>query len=175
MISDYPEGGLRMIELISFNKALKSTSVKKYLDLQNHGKWKYLLDWQLQHYGGPAVFARGHLNKHDFSNFISTTHALTTEILQIWSETSYEVNVSSTKLFFFHDLYGITLWYESTRDPYIVNRGAVKVSRTLQTCFKTRIPFYLLMNNVTANFLVLNGLKSSLKSLERNKQRQPVA
>ena len=32
IISDYSEGGLRMIDLFSFNKALKSTWVKKYLD-----------------------------------------------------------------------------------------------------------------------------------------------
>ena len=47
MISDYSEGGLRMIDLISFNKALKSTGgrgwVKKYLDPENHGKWKFFL------------------------------------------------------------------------------------------------------------------------------------
>ena len=39
MISDNSEGGLRMIDLVSFNKALKSTWVKKYLDPENHGKW----------------------------------------------------------------------------------------------------------------------------------------
>ena len=43
MISEYSEGGLRMIDLISFNKALKSTWVKKYLDPENHGKWKFFL------------------------------------------------------------------------------------------------------------------------------------
>ena len=55
VISDYSEGGLRMIDLISFNKALKSTWVKKYLDAENHGKWKLFLDWQLRNYGGPVV------------------------------------------------------------------------------------------------------------------------
>ena len=82
MISDYSEGGLRMIDLISFNKALKSTWVKKYLDPENHGKWKPFLDWQLQHYGGPVVF-RGNLNRRDVSKFINSTDAFTTEILQL--------------------------------------------------------------------------------------------
>ena len=67
MISDYSEGGLSMIDLISFNKAPNSTWVKKYLDSENHGKWKYFFDWQLQYYGGPVVF-KGNLNKHDLSN-----------------------------------------------------------------------------------------------------------
>ena len=43
MISDYSEGRLRTIDLISFNKALKSTWVKKYLDAENNGKWKFYL------------------------------------------------------------------------------------------------------------------------------------
>ena len=42
MISDYKNGGLRMIDIKSFNKALKSTWVKEYLDNDNHGKWKLL-------------------------------------------------------------------------------------------------------------------------------------
>ena len=43
MISDYSEGGLRMIDL-SFNKAFKSTWLKKYLGLENHGNWKHLFE-----------------------------------------------------------------------------------------------------------------------------------
>ena len=50
MIGDYSDGGLKMIDLESFtgNKALKSTWVKKYLDPENHGKWKYFFDSELQ-------------------------------------------------------------------------------------------------------------------------------
>ena len=39
MIGDYSDGGLKMIDLESFNRVLKSTWVKKYLDPENHGKW----------------------------------------------------------------------------------------------------------------------------------------
>ena len=38
IISDYSNGGLKMIDLKSFNKALKSTWIKKYLDTENQGK-----------------------------------------------------------------------------------------------------------------------------------------
>ena len=49
-----------MIDLISFNKALKSKWVKKkYLDPENHGKWELFLDWQLQDYTWwPSRFQR---------------------------------------------------------------------------------------------------------------------
>ena len=57
MIGDYSDGGLKMIDLESYNKALKSTWVKKYLDPENHGKWKYFFDSELQLFGGPAIFS----------------------------------------------------------------------------------------------------------------------
>ena len=38
LINDYDKGGLRMIDLSLFNKSLKSTWIKKYLDASNRGK-----------------------------------------------------------------------------------------------------------------------------------------
>ena len=42
MISDHENGGLRMLDLNSFNKALKLSWVRKYLNENNSGKWKLL-------------------------------------------------------------------------------------------------------------------------------------
>ena len=39
---NYGNGGLRMIDIASFNKALKSVWIRKYLDESNKGKWKLL-------------------------------------------------------------------------------------------------------------------------------------
>ena len=50
MINDYPEGGLRMIDIASFNKSLKATWIQKYLDPENHSKWKRLFDSDLVRY-----------------------------------------------------------------------------------------------------------------------------
>ena len=47
MISDYENGGHRMLDLNSFNKALKLFWVRKYLNESNSGKWKLLFDFQL--------------------------------------------------------------------------------------------------------------------------------
>ena len=38
MINDYESGGLKMIDISSFNKSLKTTWIKKYLDESNRGK-----------------------------------------------------------------------------------------------------------------------------------------
>ena len=64
MINDYCEGGLKMIDLISFNKSLKTSWIQKYLDSSNNGKWKVFFDLALQNYGRENVFT-GNLNIKD--------------------------------------------------------------------------------------------------------------
>ena len=161
-----------MIGLISFNKALKSTWVKKYLDPENHGKWKLFPDWQLQHYGGPVVF-RGNLNRHDLSKFINSTDAFTTEILQLWSEISYEANVNSTDHFL-----SLPLWHNSLiridNIPVYYKSWSCKGIQNVTDLLKdpnTFLSSHELQEryNVKTNFLVLHGLKSSLKSLRESR------
>ena len=71
MIGDYKNGGLRMIDIKSFNRALKSTWVKKYLDNDNHCKWKLHFDSELH---------EGNLHKNDLAKFIHISDAFITEI-----------------------------------------------------------------------------------------------
>ena len=35
MTNDYPNGALKMIDVVSFNKSLKASWIKKYLDSEN--------------------------------------------------------------------------------------------------------------------------------------------
>ena len=59
MISDYTNGSLKMINMKSFNKALKSAWVKKHLDNDNHGKWKlFHFDSELHDFGRVVIFKR---------------------------------------------------------------------------------------------------------------------
>ena len=171
MINYYSEGGLRMIDLISFDKALKSMWVKKYLDPKNHGKWKLFLDWQLQHYGDPVVFG-GNRNRHDLSKFINSTDAFTTEILQLWSEISYEANVNSVDHFL-----SLPLWHSLIRiDNRLVyykswsSKGIQNVTDLLKNP-NTFLSSHELQEryNVKTNFLVLHGLKFSLKFLRESR------
>ena len=76
MISEYKNGGLRMIDIKSFNKALKSTWVKKYLDNDNHGKWKLFFDSELHDFGVAVIF-KVNLNKNDLAKYIHTSYAFT--------------------------------------------------------------------------------------------------
>ena len=78
-----------MTDIKSFNKALKSTWVKKYLDCDNQGKWKLFFDSELHDFGGAVIF-KGSLNKNDLAKFIHISDPFTTEISKLWSEISYD-------------------------------------------------------------------------------------
>ena len=56
LISNYDHGGLKMVDLSSFNKYLKTTWIRKYLDTSNQGKWKEFVELDLGKYGGNLIF-----------------------------------------------------------------------------------------------------------------------
>ena len=107
MINDYSNGGLKMIDIQSFNKSLKATWVKKYLDKENQGKWKLFFDKELQKYGGTLAFM-SNLNKEDTTNLLNVSNCFISEILSIWSEVNFEDRITSENQF--HDQ---CLWYNS--------------------------------------------------------------
>ena len=64
MISEYEDGGLKMIDIRLFTQALKLSWVKKYLDKGNEAKWKFFFNVQLRDLGGDIIF-KGNLPKKD--------------------------------------------------------------------------------------------------------------
>ena len=64
MISEYEDGGLKMIDIRLFPQALKLSWVKKYLDKGNEAKWKLFFNVQLRDLGGDIIF-KGNLHKKD--------------------------------------------------------------------------------------------------------------
>ena len=55
MINDYLEGEIKMIDIFSFNKSLKATWIKKYLDVNNKGSWKAFFDLEFRQFGGDVI------------------------------------------------------------------------------------------------------------------------
>ena len=98
MINDYCEGGLKMIDLVSFNKSLKTTWIKKYLDSTNNGKWKVFIDLALKNYGCKNVFT-GNLNTKDTKKSIKVSDVFLGEILEIWAEVNFEQQLASLEHF----------------------------------------------------------------------------
>ena len=94
MISDYEHGGLKMMDVRLFARALKSTWIKKYLDAENHAKWKLFSDLQLQDLGGATIF-RSNLNKKDLLRILQVSDVFLQDILQSWSEITFENDVTS--------------------------------------------------------------------------------
>ena len=46
-----------MIDIHTFNKSLKASWIKKYLDPTNNGRWKFFFDDNLKMYGGKFIFS----------------------------------------------------------------------------------------------------------------------
>ena len=88
-----------MIDIQSFNKSLKATWIKKYLDEENQGKWKYFFDIELERFGGTIVLT-SNLNKKDTIENLKIKNNFIKEILSIWAEVNFDENKTS-----FNDLF----------------------------------------------------------------------
>ena len=107
MTNDYSQGGLKMIDILSFNKSLKATWIKKYLDTENGGSWKIVFDAELQRYRGKSAIL-GNVNPKDMHNIVKVSDPFVKETLEIWSEISFEETVTSDK-----HLRSLPLWHNS--------------------------------------------------------------
>jgi len=88
IINDYERGGSKMVDIATFNKSLKTTWIKKYLDGSNHGKWKEFVDFELRKYGGKLV-VNGNPNKRDTLKTIPVQNPFLQERLEMWSEVNF--------------------------------------------------------------------------------------
>ena len=88
MINDYDKGGLKMIDIQSFNKSLKMKWVQGYLNDDNHGKWKLFLDFHLQRCGGKLVFL-SNLKPQDVPQ-LNLRDLFLREIIEHWTDLSYK-------------------------------------------------------------------------------------
>ena len=169
MINDYPEGGLKVIDIVSFNKSLKAIWVKKYLDMENQGGWKTFLDFELRKYGGIAIFS-GNLNKKDTSA-IKISDPFIKEVMEICSEVNFEQAVVTEDHFF-----QSSLWYNSLirieNKPVFYKerhtKGVTKVKHLMDNNGKfLSLPAFENKNALNARPLAFYGLISVAKLLKR--------
>ena len=135
MINNLPEGGLKMIDVSSFNKSLKAYWIKGYFNTNNGSSWKSIFDFEFQPYGGKAVLL-GNLNKKDIQDLIKTSDPFVKEILEIWSDI-FERKLTSGK-----HLVSASLWYHSLikignrpvfyKDWFL--KGITKVADLMDAC-----------------------------------------
>ena len=98
IINDFSNGGLKMIDIQSFSKSLKATWIKKYLDEENQGKWKYFFDLELERHGGSIVLT-SNLNKKDIIENLKIKNCFMKETLSIWAEVNFDDHIMSEKQF----------------------------------------------------------------------------
>ena len=175
MISDYENGGLRILDLNSFKKALKLFWVRKHLNENNSGKWKLLFDFQLEDYGG-AEFFRANLDRKDVSKYINVPDPFITEIVQIWTELSFEDTVKSMEHFLSLNLWHNSLVKVGKKPIYYKSRSAkgIQKIRHLMTDESKLLPFteFKEQFDIKTNFLIFYGVISSIKDLQNTVKTQ---
>ena len=120
MIVDYDQGGLKMVVAPLFAKSLKSTWIKKYLDQNNRGKWKLFFAANLRDLGATIIFKGNLIKKH--LSMTGKTDTFLQELLQIWSEITFEdMMVSTAQLR--SQLIWLTLLYVLKMNQYILSCG----------------------------------------------------
>lgn len=97
MINDFNDGGLRMLDIESFNKALKCSWIKKYLDDNNKGKWKLFMDMELECFG--KLLLTCNLSKKDFLTRVEARDPFFREIINVWTEVNFEPLLKSIEHF----------------------------------------------------------------------------
>ena len=171
MINEPKKGGLKMIDICSFNKSLKITWVKKYLDTTNNGKWKLLFDMELNKYGCQSFF-RYNLNVSDTKKMFKVSDPFLEEILEYWAEANFENRITSKK-----NLQDQVLWFNSLiricNKPILfkdwLEKGVTKVKH-LQT---SKNDSFLSLNAFASKYdlnlrpLDFCGLLSAVKSLHK--------
>ena len=103
MLNEYKDGGLKMLDIRSFNYALKSKWVKKYLDDNNQAKWKLFLDFFIKQHDGKLLLT-GNLKQADVAG-LNIQDSFTKEVIEIWSNLTYDENPTHFG--------NVPIWYNS--------------------------------------------------------------
>ena len=131
IINDCPYGGLKMIDIFSFNKSLKAKWIRKYLDEENQGKWNLFFDLALDRYGGKITIT-SNLNEKDTAKTLKVKNPFLNEVLAIWSEINFKEQILSEKQFL-NQVYDTTHSLESTTVLYSIRIGIRKGLQWLKT------------------------------------------
>ena len=92
-----------MLDIRSFNCALKLKWVKEYLDDNNQAKWKLFFDFFIKHHDGKLLLT-GNLKQADVAG-LNIQHSFTKEVIEIWSNLTYDENPTHFG--------NVPIWYNS--------------------------------------------------------------
>ena len=165
MINDYDKGGLKMIDIKTFNSSLKAIWVKKYLDSANTGKWKLFFDFYLAKHGGKRLFS-GNLNTDD-SKYLNIKDEFLQEILHFWAEINFQNTLG--------DFQNTSLWHNSLirvgKTPVYFPSWSIRSINQVKDLMdgKSRFLTYAAFNSkysLSSNFLDYYGLITAVQSVK---------
>ena len=125
MINDFGVGGLKMMDISSFNKSLKTTWIKKYLDNNNKGKWKIFFDKTLKKYGCQNFFSYN-LNVRDTLLIITTSDAFLKELLGVWPKVNFVPEIAWKDHFLDQQLWHNSLIKTANKTVFFFKIGSLK-------------------------------------------------
>ena len=162
-----------MIDLLSFNKSLKTIWIKKYLDKTNMGKWKLFFDLDLGRYGGggggKAVFL-GNLDKKYTKNHFHTSDIFVNEILLIWAEVNFNNSISFLEQYKTQRLWNNSLIRIDRKPVFFFREWLAKGTLTVEslikdgTCFLSYTEF-LNKYHCKSCRLAFSGIIATLKTI----------
>ena len=166
-----------MIDIRLFTQALKLNWVKKYLDTGNHAKWKLFFNLQLRDLGGGTIF-KGNLHKKDLLAYFKVSDVFLEEILQTWSNTNYEDNISSkeqllSQYLWLNSLIRVNnkpIHYAAWSSKGIQYIGHLMENETRFLSFSEFKERY----NIKTNFLSFCGVISAIKHLVITFRKTPL-
>ena len=180
MINDYEKGGLKMLDIQIFNRALKSIWIQKYLDDNNTGKWKLIFDFYLSKQGGKHLFS-GKLRTKDVQN-LGLGNEFLKEILCIWAEINFQETLC--------DFQNSPLWHNSlirvANQPVFFEKWSNKSINCIKNLLDDNSKFLTLQAfsckyKIKVNFLDYYGLLSAIRKFksrsclgEHNHQNNPL-
>ena len=180
MINDYEKGGLKMLDIQIFNRALKSIWIQKYLDDNNTGKWKLIFDFYLSKQGGKHLFS-GNLRTKDVQN-LGLGNEFLNEILCIWAEINFQETLC--------DFQNSPLWHNSlireANQPVFFEKWSNKSINCIKNLLDDNSKFLTLQAfsckyKIKVNFLDYYGLLSAIRKFktrsclgEHNHQNNPL-
>ena len=167
MINDYDKGGLKMIDVQSFNESLKMKWIQGYLNNDNQGKWKLFVDYYLQKHGGKAVFL-SNLKPQDVLQ-LNIKDPFLREIIEHWTNLNYrEKNLDFDSMILWHNSlirienrpFFYKAWFKAgvTEVKDLLNKDQTFLS------YNAFIDKYNIKTNYLEYFKVISALKQFKKS-----------
>ena len=152
IINKYSDGGLKMIDLFSFNKSLKTIWIKKYLDKTDMGKWKGFFDLKKNHFQTSDIFVN--------------------EILLIWAEVNFNNSIFSLEQYKTQRLWNNSLIRIDRKPVYFRECGLAKGILTVESLIKDGTSFlsyteFLNKYHCKSCPLAFSGIFATLKAIRK--------